>query len=165
MPTPNFVYGKCVPRNGGKKKEKPDFSSFSCGGDSWTRTNDPIDVNDVLYRLSHATTLRFEVPTKVSSHHGRNYKPLSTVKQASGSLKSTDSAFRQPSDELLKTACVPLCVRRTQVPYTAVHNASRTQKWAPDFTLVPLIFTARTDYSTPLRPALPGPGRTVRLVP
>ena len=24
-------------------------------GDSWTRTNDPIDVNDVLYRLSHAT--------------------------------------------------------------------------------------------------------------
>ena len=37
-----------------------------CGGDSWTRTNDPIDVNDVLYRLSHATTLRFEVPTKVS---------------------------------------------------------------------------------------------------
>ena len=27
------------------------------GGDSWTRTNDPIDVNDVLYRLSHATLL------------------------------------------------------------------------------------------------------------
>ena len=26
-----------------------------CCGDSWTRTNDPIDVNDVLYRLSHAT--------------------------------------------------------------------------------------------------------------
>ena len=26
-------------------------------GDSWTRTNDPIDVNDVLYRLSHATRL------------------------------------------------------------------------------------------------------------
>ncbi len=25
------------------------------GGDSLTRTNDPIDVNDVLYRLSHAT--------------------------------------------------------------------------------------------------------------
>ena len=33
-----------------------------CGGDSWTRTNDPIDVNDVLYRLSHAT-LPFDVPT------------------------------------------------------------------------------------------------------
>ena len=28
-------------------------SSFS--GDSWTRTNDPFDVNEVLYRLSHAT--------------------------------------------------------------------------------------------------------------
>ena len=40
----------------GKRKEKLDFSSFSrFGGDSWTRTNDPIDVNDVLYRLSHAT--------------------------------------------------------------------------------------------------------------
>ena len=39
-------------------------------GDSWTRTNDPIDVNDVLYRLSHATTLlvytsyHFGLPTK-----------------------------------------------------------------------------------------------------
>ena len=33
----------------GKRKEKLDFSSFSrFGGDSWTRTNDPIDVNDVL---------------------------------------------------------------------------------------------------------------------
>jgi len=32
-----------------------------------------------------------------------------------------------------QNGCVPLCVRRTQVPYTAVHNASRTQKWAPDF--------------------------------
>ena len=30
-----------------------------CGGDSWTRTNDPIDVNDVLYRLSHATLYIF----------------------------------------------------------------------------------------------------------
>ena len=59
MPTPNFVYGKWVPRGGGKKKEKLDFSSFSTGGDSWTRTNDPIDVNDVLYRLSHATIALF----------------------------------------------------------------------------------------------------------
>ena len=34
------------------------LQALSCkvyGGDSWTRTNDPIDVNDVLYRLSHAT--------------------------------------------------------------------------------------------------------------
>ena len=28
---------------------------FLFGGASWTRTNDPIDVNDVLYRLSHGT--------------------------------------------------------------------------------------------------------------
>ena len=61
-----------------KKITALDLQGLRCGGDSWTRTNDPIDVNDVLYRLSHATTHRFEVPTKVSSHHGRNYKPLST---------------------------------------------------------------------------------------
>ena len=47
----------------GKKDERLDFSSLSSGGDSWTRTNDPIDVNDVLYRLSHATTLPFVVPS------------------------------------------------------------------------------------------------------
>ena len=41
-----------------QRKKKLDFSSFSrFGGDSWTRTNDPIDVNDMLYRLSHATAL------------------------------------------------------------------------------------------------------------
>ena len=49
-----------------KKKEALDLQGLQSGGDSWTRTNDPIDVNDVLYRLSHATTCRFEVPTKVS---------------------------------------------------------------------------------------------------
>ena len=49
-----------------QKNTALDLQGLRCGGDSWTRTNDPIDVNDVLYRLSHATTLRFEVPTKVS---------------------------------------------------------------------------------------------------
>ena len=39
----------------GKKITALDFQGLYCGGDSWTRTNDPIDVNDVLYRLSHAT--------------------------------------------------------------------------------------------------------------
>ena len=66
-------------------KKVPDFSrTFNVGGRNRTRTCDPIDVNDVLYqlshatmrdfyevtsryyRLSHATTLRFGVPTKVS---------------------------------------------------------------------------------------------------
>ena len=42
----------------GKMKEAVDFQRLPLGGDSWTRTNDPIDVNDVLYRLSHATMLR-----------------------------------------------------------------------------------------------------------
>ena len=91
----------------GKKKRSLNSQASLGGGDSWTRTNDPIDVNDVLYRLSHATTLRFEVPTKVSSHHGRNYKPLSTGQQVSSPLKSKDSAFRQPSGKLLKTAVYP----------------------------------------------------------
>ena len=36
----------------GRKKALPMTGG---SGDSWTRTNDPIDVNDVLYRLSHAT--------------------------------------------------------------------------------------------------------------
>ena len=37
-------------------------------GDSWTRTNDPIDVNDVLYRLSHATTSVYLRPTSSVGH-------------------------------------------------------------------------------------------------
>ena len=47
---------------GDKKVEVLDLQGLPSGGDSWTRTNDPIDVNDVLYRLSHAT-LPFDVPT------------------------------------------------------------------------------------------------------
>ena len=39
-----------------KKKKVPDFSrTFEVGGRNRTRTCDPIDVNDVLYQLSHAT--------------------------------------------------------------------------------------------------------------
>ena len=38
----------------GKKKE-PLIYKGSCGGRNRTRTCDPIDVNDVLYQLSHAT--------------------------------------------------------------------------------------------------------------
>ena len=37
-------------------------------GDSWTRTNDPIDVNDVLYRLSHATTFAYRTHTSPVGH-------------------------------------------------------------------------------------------------
>ena len=40
---------------GDKKVEALDLQGLPSGGDRWTRTNDPIDVNDVLYRLSHAT--------------------------------------------------------------------------------------------------------------
>ena len=40
----------------GKKKE-PLIYKGSRGGRNRTRTCDPIDVNDVLYQLSHATKL------------------------------------------------------------------------------------------------------------
>ena len=33
---------------GNKKVEALDLQGLPSGGDSWTRTNDPIDVNDVL---------------------------------------------------------------------------------------------------------------------
>ena len=33
-----------------KKKQALDLQGLALGGDSWTRTNDPIDVNDVLCR-------------------------------------------------------------------------------------------------------------------
>ena len=45
-----------------KFEKEPDEISATGGH----RVLSPIDVNDVLYRLSHATTLRFEDPTKVS---------------------------------------------------------------------------------------------------
>ena len=60
-------------------KQALDLQGLASGGDSWTRTNDPIDVNDVLYRLSHATTLlvytsyHFGLPTEPCHH---NFLPL-----------------------------------------------------------------------------------------
>ena len=45
-----------------------DLQGLALGGDSWTRTNDPIDVNDVLYRLSHATM-------SFSEHFSRRIHP------------------------------------------------------------------------------------------
>ena len=39
-----------------QKRKSLDFSRlFRVGGRNRTRTCDPIDVNDVLYQLSHAT--------------------------------------------------------------------------------------------------------------
>ena len=44
---------------GRKKKKVLDFQGLSwVGGRDRTRTCDPIDVNDVLYQLSHATIYR-----------------------------------------------------------------------------------------------------------
>ena len=37
------------------------LSAEDSGGRNRTRTCDPIDVNDVLYQLSHATLLNFEI--------------------------------------------------------------------------------------------------------
>ena len=44
--------GTC-PRDG--KNPESLMPSRFCGGRNRTRTCDPIDVNDVLYQLSHAT--------------------------------------------------------------------------------------------------------------
>ena len=38
-----------------KKVEALDLQGLPSGGDSWTRTNDPIDVNDVLYHTVGCT--------------------------------------------------------------------------------------------------------------
>ena len=37
---------------GDKKVEVLDLQGLPSSGDSWTRTNDPIDVNDVLYHYT-----------------------------------------------------------------------------------------------------------------
>ena len=46
----------CVHKNMITAKEKTlEYQGFSSGGLYWTRTSDPIDVNDVLYQLSQQT--------------------------------------------------------------------------------------------------------------
>ena len=57
-----------TPRGEGIKNEALDLQGLRSGGDSWTRTNDPFDVNDVLSR-----TGRF---FKLSSNGTRCRKPL-----------------------------------------------------------------------------------------
>ena len=42
------VYPGVHDTGNGQKKEALDLQGLRSGGDSWTRTNDPIDVNDVL---------------------------------------------------------------------------------------------------------------------
>lgn len=45
------------------------ISGISRGGLYWTRTSDPIDVNDVLYQLSQQTKVGFpELPFAVIRH-------------------------------------------------------------------------------------------------
>ena len=53
-------------------KKVPDFSrTFNVGGRNRTRTCDPIDVNDVLYRLSHATIYVNRLQSFMSVSHSR----------------------------------------------------------------------------------------------
>ena len=51
----------------GKKKE-PLIYKGSRGGRNRTRTCDPIDVNDVLYQLSHATKFATDFCATCTSH-------------------------------------------------------------------------------------------------
>ena len=57
-----------TPRGEAQKNEALDLQGLRSGGDSWTRTNDPFDVNEVLYRLSHATMLSYLWPTSSVGH-------------------------------------------------------------------------------------------------
>ena len=41
-----------------KKKQALDLQGLALGGDSWTRTNDPIDVNDVLWATGQVVKLK-----------------------------------------------------------------------------------------------------------
>ena len=51
VPTEHIVF--CAQ---GNKKLEPLYIKGSRSGLYWTRTSDPIDVNDVLYQLSQQTT-------------------------------------------------------------------------------------------------------------
>ena len=79
------------PRGEWQKNEALELQGLRSGGDSWTRTNDPIDVNDVLYRLSHAT-LPFDVPTASDCH--RSMKTRGSPFHMSA---ATDRAIQQRS--------------------------------------------------------------------
>ena len=53
-----------------QKRKSLDFSRlFRVGGRNRTRTCDPIDVNDVLYQLSHATLLNHAVSYEGTSRY------------------------------------------------------------------------------------------------
>ena len=41
-----------------KKKQALDLQGLASGGDSWTRTNDPIDVNDVHWATGQVVKLK-----------------------------------------------------------------------------------------------------------
>ena len=84
----------------GKKKE-PLIYKGSCGGRNRTRTCDPIDVNDVLYQLSHATVyvIRFlgfaARVTSTGAHRiGGAIWPLKTVSQAASIKKLKEENMR-----------------------------------------------------------------------
>ena len=109
-------------------KKVPDFSrTFNVGGRNRTRTCDPIDVNDVLYQLSHATMRDFYEVTSRYSHHGRNYKPLSKPGSLSNPLFSMVAAtlahLHNSRNWLVYPSVYPVHNSRTQA-YTkpAVHK-------------------------------------------
>ena len=53
---------------GADKMKEPLIYKGSCGGRNRTRTCDPIDVNDVLYQLSHATKFATEFCATCTFH-------------------------------------------------------------------------------------------------
>ena len=112
--SPSYSYRRrtpqgSTPRGEAQKNEALDLQGLRSGGDSWTRTNDPFDVNEVL------------------SHHGRDYKPLSKPGSLSNPLFSMVAAtlahLHNSRNWLVYPSVYPVHNSRTQA-YTkpAVHK-------------------------------------------
>ena len=101
-------------------KKVPDFSrTFNVGGRNRTRTCDPIDVNDVLYQLSHATMRDFYEVTSRYSPCGRIVKLIDVWEQVPEALQLRGfQAFRVDRQAIY--SCLHTGVHRPL--HTGVHD-------------------------------------------
>ena len=81
--------------------------AFSFGGAYWTRTSDPIDVNDVLYQLSQST-MGFRYLFRACFHNA-NRRALCTsasmfYRLSHGTMSLDDMGY----DNTLRPPCQPL---------------------------------------------------------
>ena len=81
---------------------------FLCGL-YWTRTSDPIDVNDVLYQLSQQTTFRVE--QKGLYHAKRNWSRVISLQRCQPGRKCRRRSLHRSGGKRL--ACRPRCTWRS----------------------------------------------------